>query len=561
MTELRESVTLDPASGASYAFLGTALREQGDLAGARASLQRAIALLPPTAAVYVDLGIIYLRAGELDKALGQLEAGLNLPSPSLPAPDWDAAIAGLRQAMRCQARARADAHHVLGLLLGRRGAESAAVAAEFREAIRLRPDFAEAHNNLGLVLIQAGDDQAGIAALREAVRLGPDYADAHANLGAALTPTDAEEAIRELEKAVALAPASVKAQFNLALAYGASPSRGPAKEIEQLRKVIDAGPDVRAGAPGAWQGACSRRQGARRDRGAAGSCAAGARERRSALSARPRAVARGPEGGSRRRAPEGPRAGGRRERDQNANLDIAEGRAAARPRRSRASRRQVPPCPAAPARVVRSATVPGETDQHQSRTRTTPRGSPSSKRYIREGKFTDVEPLLAEYVKQRPNSSWGWYALGYSLFAQQKIGESIQALAKSLELDIRNAEAHKILGRNLMIIGRFDAAQVEFEQGIRYKPDSAELHYNLGKLFSIQDNWEPARKAFDAALRIDPSYIEALDALGFALEALGDDAGAVGKYRKAIALNEARQGQLRLAPREPERLLQPHGQS
>ena len=153
-----------------------------------------------------------------------------------------------------------------------------------------------------------------------------------------------------------------------------------------------------------------------------------------------------------------------------------------------------------------------------------------------------MEPLLAEYVKQRPNSSWGWYALGYSLFAQQKIGESIKALAKSLELDIKNAEAHKILGRNLMIIGRFDAARVEFEQGIRYKPDSAELHYNLGKLFSIQDDWESARKAFDEALRIDPSYIEALDALGFALEALGDDDGAVRNYRKAIILNEERRG-------------------
>ena len=104
--------------------------------------------------------------------------------------------------------------------------------------------------------------------------------------------------------------------------------------------------------------------------------------------------------------------------------------------------------------------------------------------FIRESKFKEVEPLLAEYVKQRPASSWGWYALGYSLFAQQKIGESIKALAKSLELDIRNAEAHKILGRNLMIIGRFDAAQVEFEQALRYKPDSAEAHYNLGKLFS-----------------------------------------------------------------------------
>jgi tetratricopeptide (TPR) repeat protein len=93
-----------------------------------------------------------------------------------------------------------------------------------------------------------------------------------------------------------------------------------------------------------------------------------------------------------------------------------------------------------------------------------------------------------------------------------------------------------------MIIGRFDEAQVEFEQALRYKPDSAEIHYNLGKLFSIQDNWEPARKEFEAALRSEPSYVEALDALGFAMEALNDDTGAVALYEKAIALNEARHG-------------------
>ncbi len=161
---------------------------------------------------------------------------------------------------------------------------------------------------------------------------------------------------------------------------------------------------------------------------------------------------------------------------------------------------------------------------------------------IRQAKYKEVEPRLAEYVKEHPRSSWGWYALGYSQFAQQKIGDSIASLAKSLELDVTNAEAHKILGRNLMIIGRFDAAQVEFEQALRYKPDSAESAYNLGKLFSIQDNWEPARKQFEAALRIDPAYLEAIDALGFALEALGDDAGALEAYQKAIALNNERKG-------------------
>src|SRR5262249_14758892 len=63
----------------------------------------------------------------------------------------------------------------------------------------------------------------------------------------------------------------------------------------------------------------------------------------------------------------------------------------------------------------------------------------------------------------------------------------------------------------------------------------------LGKLLSVQDNWEPARIALESAVRVDPNYLEALDALGFALEALGDDAGAVARYQRAIALNRDQQ--------------------
>jgi len=165
-------------------------------------------------------------------------------------------------------------------------------------------------------------------------------------------------------------------------------------------------------------------------------------------------------------------------------------------------------------------------------------------RAIREGKFQEAEAPLTQYVTEHPKDARAWYALGYSQFAQKKVGDAIKSLAKSLELDVTNAEAHKILGRSLMMIGRFDVAQVEFEQGIRYKPDSAELHYNLGKLYSIQDNWEPARKAFEKAVTIDPAYAEALDALGLAMEALGHDEEAVANYQKAIAINDERHGTL-----------------
>ena len=101
------------------------------------------------------------------------------------------------------------------------------------------------------------------------------------------------------------------------------------------------------------------------------------------------------------------------------------------------------------------------------------------------------------------------------------------------ELDIRNAEAHKILGRNLMIIGRFDAAQVEFEQapalqaGFRRSSTTTSASCSRSRTTG-----SPRGSAFEAALRLDPAYVEAIDALGFALEALGDDAGAVAGVRE-----------------------------
>jgi Tfp pilus assembly protein PilF len=48
------------------------------------------------------------------------------------------------------------------------------------------PGNAEAHNNLGALLVQSGAADEGIAHLREALRLRPDFEDARDSLAAAL---------------------------------------------------------------------------------------------------------------------------------------------------------------------------------------------------------------------------------------------------------------------------------------------------------------------------------------------------------------------------------------
>jgi Flp pilus assembly protein TadD len=75
------------------------------------------------------------------------------------------------------------------------------------EIVRRDSSFAEGHNNLGLVLLQAGDGPAAQAQFVEAVRRNAGYAEAHYSLGLALHQERKEEEVRaEFAKAYEIAP-------------------------------------------------------------------------------------------------------------------------------------------------------------------------------------------------------------------------------------------------------------------------------------------------------------------------------------------------------------------
>ena len=69
-----------------------------------------------------------------------------------------------------------------GLMLAGEGREAEAVRA-FRQALSIRPDWAEAHSLLGSALAQAGNYAEAEAELRKAVTLKPDYAEGWNYLG------------------------------------------------------------------------------------------------------------------------------------------------------------------------------------------------------------------------------------------------------------------------------------------------------------------------------------------------------------------------------------------
>ena len=102
--------------------------------------------------------------------------------------------------------------------LARRGRVDEAIA-HYRKALEINPDFAEAHNNLGLALADRGRFDEAIAYYQKALEIKPDYAEAHNNLGTVLAGTRLDEAITEYRKALETKPDFAEAHYNLGLSW------------------------------------------------------------------------------------------------------------------------------------------------------------------------------------------------------------------------------------------------------------------------------------------------------------------------------------------------------
>ena len=113
----------------------------------------------------------------------------------------------------------AEAYNNLGIALKDQGQLVEAVA-EYQQALRLKPDHAEAHNNLGNALQDQGQLAGAVAHYQQALRLKPDYAEAHNNLGNALQDQgQLAEAEAHYQEALRLRPDYANAHWNRALAW------------------------------------------------------------------------------------------------------------------------------------------------------------------------------------------------------------------------------------------------------------------------------------------------------------------------------------------------------
>ena len=92
---------------------------------------------------------------------------------------------------------------------------------QYQQAIRIRPDFAPAHNNLGTLRQKQGKLDQSAVHLRQAIRINPEYSTAHNNLSVTLLAQGRlDEAEDHLRQALKTNPQMAEAHFNLGRVYG-----------------------------------------------------------------------------------------------------------------------------------------------------------------------------------------------------------------------------------------------------------------------------------------------------------------------------------------------------
>ena len=145
---------------------GAPVTEQSlaDLRYTQMVVEESLRLYPPNAEAHNNLGVAFQRVGRLDDAIREHWEALRL------VPDY------------------AEAYNNLGIVAEQQGRMEEAIRF-YTTALELqaqRQNTAQTHHNMGSVLQKLGRYDEAIVEIRQALRIDPNYADAHDNLASAL---------------------------------------------------------------------------------------------------------------------------------------------------------------------------------------------------------------------------------------------------------------------------------------------------------------------------------------------------------------------------------------
>jgi Tfp pilus assembly protein PilF len=131
-----------------------------------------------------------------------------------------------------------------------------------------------------------------------------------------------------------------------------------------------------------------------------------------------------------------------------------------------------------------------------------------------EGDYDRAAELYQKSLAIHPTAEAHTF-LGWTLHYQGKIQEAITECKRAIELDPDFGNPYNDIGAYLIALGKYDEAIPWLERAIearRYEPRHFP-YFNLGRVYIAKGMLNRARECFRQALRVEPQYTLAQEAL------------------------------------------------
>jgi tetratricopeptide (TPR) repeat protein len=120
------------------------------------------------------------------------------------------------------------------------------------------------------------------------------------------------------------------------------------------------------------------------------------------------------------------------------------------------------------------------------------------------------------------------------LVLQRRLTEAAAASDAELARDPSDLDEHERWIDLQVTLGRSDLAVARYRRGLTARPDEPDLHYLLGRASPDLDS---TRRAYEAALRINPDHARSWMGMGAVHRATGDIGAAAAAYQRALQLD------------------------
>ena len=150
---------------------------------------------------------------------------------------------------------------------------------------------------------------------------------------------------------------------------------------------------------------------------------------------------------------------------------------------------------------------------------------------ITAGRVDEAYASVQRAYGLEPNNALVHKLFGQVFARRQQADPAVQAYSRSLQLNVEDAETHKLLGDVWLFLRQQPAqAVIEYTQSLRFNPKDYEAHQRLAQSYERTNQFDLALRAYQEAIRLAPKQSVIVGPLHFAL---GQLAMRLGQFQTA----------------------------